>query len=40
MVAALERARYQVSDLPDVMDEKGKVVLVKRLIREGLLVHN
>jgi hypothetical protein len=40
VVAALERARYQVSDLPDVMDEKGKVVLVKRLIREGLLVHN
>lgn len=39
VLAALETLRFRVRDLPDVMDTKGKLVLCKRLIREGLLVH-
>jgi hypothetical protein len=40
--APLERAlsgtEFQVSDLPGPLDEAGKLVLVQRLIREGLLI--
>lgn len=40
--APLERALngtpFQVCDLPDSLDEAGKLVLVQRLLREGLLV--
>ncbi|MBO0763940.1 MAG: hypothetical protein J2P50_05045 [Hyphomicrobiaceae bacterium] len=35
---ALSGAPFQVCDLPGSLDEPGKVVLVQRLIREGLLV--
>lgn len=30
-------AQFRVRDIPDVLDEAGKLVLVKRLVREGLL---
>jgi hypothetical protein len=33
---ALETERFRVRDLPD-LDDAGKLVLVRRLIREGLL---
>jgi mannose-6-phosphate isomerase-like protein (cupin superfamily) len=35
---ALSGAPFQVSDLPGALDEPGKIVLVQRLIREGMLV--
>jgi hypothetical protein len=35
---ALSGAPFQVSDLPGPLDEAGKIVLIQRLIREGLLV--
>ncbi|MDJ0513725.1 MAG: cupin domain-containing protein [Methyloceanibacter sp.] len=34
---ALETPRFTVGELPDGLDDEGKVVLVRRLIREGLL---
>ena len=34
---ALNGAAFQVSDMPDPLDDAGKIVLVQRLIREGLL---
>ncbi|MEM8575600.1 MAG: cupin domain-containing protein [Pseudomonadota bacterium] len=34
---ALETPRFTVGELPDGLDDDGKVVLVRRLIREGLL---
>jgi ribosomal protein L16 Arg81 hydroxylase len=36
---ALNTPRFSVADLPDVVDEAGKIVLVRRLIKEGLLVN-
>lgn len=35
---ALEYARYVVRDIPGNLDEAGKVVLVRRLIEEGMVV--
>jgi mannose-6-phosphate isomerase-like protein (cupin superfamily) len=35
---ALNGAAFQVSDLPGPLDDAGKIVLVQRLIREGMLV--
>jgi hypothetical protein len=37
---ALAGSRFVVGDLPGQLDDAGKVVLVKRLIREGLLVRH
>ncbi|MCA8931715.1 MAG: hypothetical protein KDA49_04565 [Rhodospirillaceae bacterium] len=34
---ALNHTRFAVRDLPDDLDDEGKMVLVRRLIREGLL---
>jgi len=34
---ALETPRFRIGDLPGNLDEPGKLVLVRRLIREGLL---
>ena len=34
---ALETPRFRVRDLPDDLDDAGKLVLVRRLIREGLV---
>lgn len=34
----LTRPRFKVQDLPGELDEAGKLVLVKRLIREGLMI--
>jgi hypothetical protein len=34
---ALEHERFAVADLPGTLDEAGKLVLVRRLVREGLL---
>jgi hypothetical protein len=34
----LTRRALQVRDLPGDLDEAGKLVLVKRLIREGMMV--
>lgn len=34
---ALESARFRVRDLPGDLDDAGKLVLVRRLVREGLL---
>jgi len=34
---ALDTADYKISDLPGDLDDAGKVVLVKRLVREGLV---
>jgi ribosomal protein L16 Arg81 hydroxylase len=38
IVFALNGATFRVSDLPGPLDEAGKIVLVRRLIREGMLV--
>ncbi len=38
MKFALRGSPFAVCDLPGQLDEPGKLVLVKRLIREGLLV--
>ena len=35
---ALEGAPFMVRDLPGELDDAGKVVLVRRLLKEGLLV--
>jgi cupin superfamily protein len=35
---SLSGAAFQVSDLPGPLDDSGKLVLVQRLIREGMLV--
>ena len=35
---ALEGPPFVVRDLPGQLDDAGKVVLVRRLLREGLLV--
>ncbi len=35
---ALGRRRFQVRDLPSGLDDEGKLALVRRLIREGLLM--
>src|SRR5690606_8872548 len=34
---ALETSRYTVGDLPGDLDDEGKVVLIRRLVREGLV---
>ncbi len=34
---ALANARYRVRDVPDDLDDDGKLVLVRRLVREGLV---
>ena len=34
---ALQRKRFRVGDLPDDLDDDAKVVLVKRLLREGIV---
>lgn len=36
-VYALRTPRFRVRELPGVLDEAGKLVLVRRLVREGLL---
>jgi ribosomal protein L16 Arg81 hydroxylase len=38
--AALAGKAFAVSDLPGQLDDEGKVVLVRRLIREGMLVRS
>jgi ribosomal protein L16 Arg81 hydroxylase len=38
LVYALETERYRVRDLPGNLDDAGKLVLVRRLIREGLVM--
>jgi hypothetical protein len=38
LVFALSGAAFQVADLPEPLDDAGKIVLVQRLIREGMLV--
>jgi len=42
MLPALHHVRahgaFIVSDLPDCVDEQGKVTFVKRLVKEGLAV--
>lgn len=35
---ALSQPRFSIRDLPDNLDEDGKLVLVRRLVREGLMV--
>ncbi len=35
---ALESRRFAVRDLPGVLDDAGKLVLVRRLVREGMLM--
>ena len=37
LVSALERGPFVVRDLPQ-LDDEGKLVLVRRLLREGLLM--
>ena len=39
LLAALDGPRFRVGDLPGDLDDAGKVVLIRRLVREGLLVH-
>jgi hypothetical protein len=34
---ALEHERFAVKDLPGDLDDEGKLVLVERLIRDGLV---
>jgi hypothetical protein len=34
----LTNQRFKIRDLPGDLDDDGKLVLVKRLIREGLMV--
>jgi hypothetical protein len=33
----IQHEQFRVGEIPDVLDEAGKLVLVKRLVREGLL---
>ena len=35
---ALRGGAFRVADLPGPLDDAGKIVLVQRLIREGMLV--
>jgi len=35
---ALHRSRFSIRDLPGILDDNGKLVLIRRLIREGLMV--
>jgi hypothetical protein len=35
---ALETPRFRVRDLPGELDDPGKVVLIRRLMREGLVI--
>jgi hypothetical protein len=35
---ALNRSRFSIRDLPGILDDSGKLVLIRRLIREGLMV--
>ena len=37
LLFALEQPSFRVSDLPGDLDDAGKVVLVKRLVREGMV---
>jgi len=37
LTAALQAQEYRIGDLPGDLDEAGKCVLVKRLVREGLV---
>ncbi|NNG05486.1 MAG: hypothetical protein HKM95_15490 [Inquilinus sp.] len=34
---ALEQQRYRIADLPGDLDDSGKLVLIRRLVREGLV---
>ncbi len=34
---ALDTASYKIADLPGDLDDAGKVVLIKRLVREGMV---
>jgi hypothetical protein len=36
-MAALGSPRFVVKDLPGDLDDAGKVVLVRRLVREGIV---
>ena len=36
----LENRSFSVSDIPDTMDEESKLILVRRLVKEGLLLVN
>jgi hypothetical protein len=38
VIFALQGPPFVVRDLPGQLDDEGKVVLVRRLLREGLLV--
>lgn len=38
LLYALDTSRYRVRDLPGKMDDAGKLTLVRRLIREGLVM--
>ena len=35
---ALSRSRFSIRDLPGNLDDSGKLVLIRRPIREGLMV--
>jgi hypothetical protein len=35
---ALETPRFQIGELPSSLDDAGKLTLIRRLIREGLVV--
>ena len=37
LLYALETPRFRIGDLPGELDDAGKIVLVKRLIREGMV---
>ena len=35
---ALNQERFTVGDLPGELDEEGKIVVVRRLVKEGLAI--
>jgi hypothetical protein len=37
LLYALETPEFKIKDLPGDLDDAGKVVLVKRLVREGMV---
>jgi hypothetical protein len=37
---ALENERFAIGDLPGDLDDEGKLVLVERLIRDGLVLQH
>jgi ribosomal protein L16 Arg81 hydroxylase len=34
------KATFNMNDLPDIIDDKGKIAIIKRLVKEGLLIIN